>query len=109
MAIDITGLRFGRLTAMAFHEMRGPHHVWLARCDCGNEIVAFKGNLTRGNTRSCGCFKIEMCTARLHKHGGASRGGFADGYKIWAAMKERCSNPHNKSFPDYGGRGISVC
>lgn len=24
-------------------------------------------------------------------------------------MKERCSNPHNKSFARYGGRGIHVC
>jgi len=24
-------------------------------------------------------------------------------------MKERCSNPANKSYPNYGGRGIMVC
>ena len=30
-------------------------------------------------------------------------------YRVWCAMKERCENPHNKSFPRYGGRGIHVC
>jgi len=30
-------------------------------------------------------------------------------YKVWCAMKERCANPHNKSYRRYGGRGITVC
>jgi len=24
-------------------------------------------------------------------------------------MRQRCENPGNKSYPDYGGRGITVC
>lgn len=27
----------------------------------------------------------------------------------WKAMKSRCSNPNNRSYPNYGGRGIRVC
>lgn len=30
-------------------------------------------------------------------------------YGVWAAMKSRCYNPNNKSFRDYGERGIKVC
>lgn len=30
-------------------------------------------------------------------------------YNVWRAMKQRCENPENKSFKDYGGRGITVC
>lgn len=30
-------------------------------------------------------------------------------YKTWGAMRERCENPHNKSFHRYGARGIFVC
>lgn len=30
-------------------------------------------------------------------------------YRSWAAMKSRCYNPKNKSYPRYGGRGIVVC
>jgi hypothetical protein len=29
-------------------------------------------------------------------------------YAVWATMKARCSNPKNKSYKDYGGRGIKV-
>lgn len=30
-------------------------------------------------------------------------------YNKWCSMKERCSNPHNKRYSRYGGRGIKVC
>ncbi|WP_329886456.1 hypothetical protein [Pseudoramibacter faecis] len=30
-------------------------------------------------------------------------------YGVWKSMNERCSNPNNSSFADYGGRGITVC
>jgi hypothetical protein len=29
--------------------------------------------------------------------------------RIYSNMKQRCSNPNNGRFEDYGGRGISVC
>jgi len=30
-------------------------------------------------------------------------------YRIWKHIKQRCSNPKNENYMDYGGRGISVC
>ncbi len=30
-------------------------------------------------------------------------------YRIWAAMKQRCTNPNCTTFARYGGRGITVC
>lgn len=30
-------------------------------------------------------------------------------YRAWNAMKDRCSNPNNKYYNHYGGRGITVC
>ena len=30
-------------------------------------------------------------------------------YWIWSAMIQRCTNPNNKQFNDYGARGITVC
>lgn len=30
-------------------------------------------------------------------------------YHVWQAMRARCSNPNNKKYPIYGGKGITVC
>jgi hypothetical protein len=30
-------------------------------------------------------------------------------YWVWWAMLQRCKNPNHPSYPNYGGRGISVC
>jgi len=30
-------------------------------------------------------------------------------YQTWASMKQRCNNPNNKHYKDYGGRGIGIC
>lgn len=30
-------------------------------------------------------------------------------YQVWRNMIYRCYNPNNKSFKNYGGRGIKVC
>ena len=30
-------------------------------------------------------------------------------YEVWKSMRARCSNPNNKRYDRYGGRGITVC
>ena len=50
----------------------------------------------------------------MPKTHGLTANNFQDGrmrrvYKIWANMLQRCTNPNNARFADYGGRGIKVC
>ncbi len=54
---DITGMRFGKLTAIRPTDQRGSRRstMWLCRCDCGGEITAELGQLTAGYRKSCGC------------------------------------------------------
>ena len=64
---DLTGQRFGKLTAVErLDEKRGKDssHLWLCRCDCGNEIKASVNNLLRGHNTSCGCAKRERLQQR---------------------------------------------
>lgn len=57
---DLSGQRFGRLTALRLIEnIAGKKKRYACRCDCGKEIIVQAGNLTNGHTRSCGCLVID--------------------------------------------------
>lgn len=43
------------------------------------------------------------------KHGQARKGKVSRLWWIWESMHDRCRNPRNKQWKDYGGRGIQVC
>lgn len=44
------------------------------------------------------------------KHGASWVNGRATAeYNAWTSMKWRCGNPHAQQYPNYGGRGITVC
>lgn len=30
-------------------------------------------------------------------------------YRVWAAVVQRCENPHHSRYSHYGGRGITLC
>lgn len=39
------------------------------------------------------------------RHGGR----YTPEYRAWLHMKQRCTNPKRREYPNYGGRGITVC
>lgn len=43
------------------------------------------------------------------KHGGSLGGKRSPEYNAWLHMRERCLDPKNPRYRDYGGRGIQVC
>lgn len=54
--IDITGQKFGKLTAVKRTDRWGKSIVWLFACECGNEKELRKDNVFHINgTRHCGC------------------------------------------------------
>ena len=62
---DLTGQRFGRLTALyRLDKKRGSSYLWRCRCDCGKETDASVSTLVSGNTRSCGCIKLDSLHSR---------------------------------------------
>lgn len=100
------GHREGALTIEAFEGLtafgRGKAAYFRFRCDCGNSFVAQKSNII-GKRKDCGC-------SRPAKKGTAPAGSWGNPlHKVWQHMLDRCANPKNKSFKDYGSRGIAVC
>lgn len=115
--IEMAGLRFGRLTVLArAANARGGAVRWECVCDCGGKAVSAGYNLRRGGARSCGCLQRETVRGYAHKahaartkHGHCPKSGASPEHATWAAMLGRCSSPTNKQYPNYGGRGITVC
>ena len=56
---DITGQRFGKLTALypTGAHGRGGTLIWHCKCDCGGEVEAPLRQLTAGYLKSCGCLR----------------------------------------------------
>lgn len=103
--IDLTGKRFGRLTVV-FREGADKHKkvTWRCKCDCGKVIVTEGQSLRNGDTKSCGCFAKQQFAIPNYTH----RGTHDRLYRIWAGIKQRCSNSKVKEYPNYGGRGITM-
>ena len=66
---DITGQKFGRLTAIEPTQKRSSNGFvfWLCKCDCGKEAIVRNDRLRRGNTRSCGCLAREILLENCKK------------------------------------------
>lgn len=105
-AKDITGQRFGRLIALGPVE-KLPNHivVWLCRCDCGNLHHVRSANLNQHKVLSCGCLQSERAHDTFSTHG-LSKHRL---YDVWRSIVQRCTNPNNKGYKNYGGRGIAIC
>ncbi len=108
----VVGRTFERLFAFAeagfytFPSGKRMRQTWV-RCSCGSPpFVVHNTSLTSGNTRSCGCLKIEQQTKHGHakKHGQMTRT-----YNIWKGIAQRCDNPNYHAFDQYGGNGRLMC
>ena len=105
---DLTGMKVGRLTVIKQMPNNANNKVmWLCKCDCGNETTVIGSRLATGKTKSCGCLTRESTIARSTKHGYRKTNKHLYGTRL--NMIDRCTNPHNKSYGYYGGRGIKVC
>ena len=66
MSKNITGQKFGRLTAIEPTKKRDGQGliIWKFQCDCGKIVEKVGRNVWRGNTASCGCLKKDLLIQR---------------------------------------------
>lgn len=104
--LDLTGQRYGRLIVIRdVGKTKSGMTEWLCKCDCGKEKIICIGNLRNGNTKSCGCYNVDLAKEKFTTHGKRQ----TTEYDIWCNMKSRCYNPNVEKYPIYGGAGIIVC
>lgn len=93
--IDISGQRFGSLTAI--ERIRGARPAsYFCLCDCGTYLVVRTGNMKSGNTKSCGCRVPDVACGWTK----------TPEYTAFRNAKNRCERVGDKNYPNYGGRGI---
>lgn len=96
---DLTGMVFGKRTVI--RHLAGRR--WFCRCVCGSEKSVQDSDLKKYPT--CGCERTASFKARRTTHGMRRHPAF----NTWSRIRQRCSNPNNKDYEIYGGRGICVC
>lgn len=95
------GTKYGRLTVISEAPKQSSKRCYTCECECGNITTVMVQNLSQGKTTSCGCYARDINTT----HGIRQ----TPIYHSWWAMMGRCNKPEHKDYPDYGGRGITVC
>jgi hypothetical protein len=97
------GDKYGRYSILGIFKEDGKYPKYArAQCACGSAIRYVPVSALRnGQSKSCGCLHKE----RVTKHGAWNNPLF----QVWKGMIDRCTNPNNKRYARYGGRGINVC
>lgn len=101
---DLTGNTYGMWTVVYRSTVPAADNrkKYICECSCGTVKEVDGRNLTDGTSKSCGCTKADDVSKRFLRHGLTD----TPTYNAWAGMKQRCSNPNDSEYENYGGRGI---
>lgn len=100
----VVGERFGQLVVVEpIHHEYDQFIYTKFLCDCGTEKVSRFLSVAAGQIISCGCVSRQRLDEGRLLHG---RYGTPE-YHSWHSMKQRCGNPNNLEYHNYGGRGIT--
>lgn len=103
--MNLEGNVFGELTVVSFSHTTESNRMsnYLCRCSCGIEKVVSHGNLRSGHTTHCGCKRPRGKDVYNFIHGFSKN---HKTYKSWCKIKERCFNPNDCSYKNYGAIGV---
>ena len=108
---DITGIKFGSLTAIKLAYVKNRRTYWEYSCVCGKTHIARASTVTYEVTRkndpelpSCGCIDV----ARKTKHGFHKTNDLHPAYIAYRNMMARCYNPNDTGYKRYGAVEVTV-
>lgn len=105
------GKKYNRVTITGVSKDEKGRRVFTFDCECGGKGQAVPYYIiARENVKSCGCLWKETAIAHSKKYC-SSRGGATSHYLYgrYSKMIDRCYNPENPSYCNYGALGITVC
>lgn len=98
----LEGKRFGLLLALHMSKYESGRDWWICQCDCGKQKEIIGKSLRSGKTNSCGCGVVRATINRNKTHGLSKH----PLHSVMKNIRDRCTNPKNKDYHSYGGRGI---
>lgn len=105
---NLSGHRFGRLLVLEFYGQRKRASYYTCRCDCGVVKTVSAADMKIGKIISCGCYSREI-SRKIGKNNVTHGKSKTITYNSWSSMRDRCLNPNDSHFIDYGGRGLKIC
>jgi hypothetical protein len=106
---ELENLIYNRLTltGVTYLKQSGKQkrRVVQAICKCGKTRYYDYDLIKRGETKSCGCLKIDVAREMSTTHGLSTH----TLYKVWIRLKEKCNSPKSKAYRNYGGKGVKLC
>lgn len=103
--VRLEGRVFGLLTVLRREGSNKNFATWRCRCSCGQEVTVRGDRLRQGAKKSC--------TQNGHRANskyppGTLKRNISE-YHSWQGARQRCLNLNDFAYPNYGGRGITVC
>ncbi len=105
---DISGTKIGIFTVIKDGgKNRRGKWTWQCKCQCqrGGVFLLCEESLMNWRAHHCICLNLS-CTKKANTSHGLAH---APINAVWSTLIQRCMNPKNKRWEDYGGRGITVC
>ncbi|WP_373033404.1 hypothetical protein [Sulfurovum sp.] len=87
---ELVGMVFGRWKVVAeskYKAKNGSYKVDVV-CSCGTRATVERGNLLKGNSKSCGCLQRELLAESTRTHGLSD----TPSYVSWSGLLYRCNN-----------------
>jgi hypothetical protein len=103
---ELENARFGSWTITTRELQRRGKHIYAhVRCDCGTEDWKVLDNLRRARSKCC----MSCRTKERHRKAGNMLVSSEDEQKLQRrveAVFQRCNNPRDPGYKNYGGRGV---
>ena len=110
---DITGIKFGSLTALSFSHTGNRQAYWNYSCVCGGTVVLRANTISyqakkhkiKPQFPSCGCMELAQKT----KHGFRKLKDTHPAYRSYRGIMTRCYDKNDTNYKWYGAVGVTIC
>ena len=100
---DLTGKKFNNWEVLYVSAHgKNIHTTYMCKCTlCGIEKEVSAYTLKSGTSKMCRKCSAKICNRNKYTNDRIR--------SVYNGMRQRCYNKNNKSYSNYGGRGITIC